>query len=373
MPVDLSKNLDELFEERDGKLCVAVVRKEKLMPVAGKGSVIFPPTFAGKENEDEKPDYVIDATPDGDVVLLDSVESQANRMEKLFLPPDGPYQDLVPQIKIEVEKGDGTSTLINLIEAPHRIADALVAFSDLKEDAAKALLEIEEKNNYTDLAKISPFSLIFGTWDSRGVSTGRVKIPRALTSTVRGYNAFRLRRGYAYTPAVRLYMGQDEMEDKLGTSEGLAEVGMNQVPGTVAQGGVIVKGDIVRESVLSFVALRNIRAGMDREEETRRLRRYITSLGLLCLISPLPAEYRSGCVLIPEQGGETFELVFSDGTRQPATLSLSEAQELCRRATQEFMGEKPPEKQYRFNWNAAKEKATMKKSKKRQTPELDNA
>jgi CRISPR-associated protein Csb1 len=363
--VDLSKNLDELFEEKDGKLCVAVVRKERLMPVAGKGSVIFPPTFAGEQNGSEKPDYVINKTPDGDVVLLDSVESQANRMEKLFLPPDGSYHDLVPQIKIEVEKLDGGSIFINLIEAPHRIADALVAFSDLKEEAAKALLEIEEKNDYTDLAKISPFSLIFGAWDSRGVSTKRVKIPRALTSTVRGYNAFKLSRGYAYTPAVRLYMGQDEMEEKLGTSEGLSEVGMNQVPGTVAQGGVIVKGDIVRESVLSFVALKNIRAGMDRGEETRRLRRYITSLGLLCLVSPLSAEYRSGCVLIPEQGGETFELVFSDGTRQPAILPLSEAKELCRRATLEFLGERPPEKQYRFNWNAAREEATKKKSKKR--------
>jgi CRISPR-associated protein Csb1 len=366
--VNLSKNLDELFEGRDGKLCVAVVRKEKLMPVAGRESVIFPPTFAGEQNEGEKPDYVIDTTPDGNVVLLDSVESQANRMEKLFLPPDGPYRDIVPQIKVEVEKGDGSSSFINLIEAPHRIADALVVFSDLKEDAGKALLEIEERNNYTGVAKISPFSLLFGAWDSRGVSTGRVKIPRSLTSTVRGYNAIRLRRGYAYTPAVRLYMGQDEMEEKLGKSDGLSEVGMNQVPGTVAQGGVIVKGDIVRESVLSFVALRNIRAGMDKDEETRGLRRYIASLGLLCLVSPLPAEYRSGCALIQERGGETFELVFSDGTRLPAILSLSEAQELSTRAAREFLGEKPLEKQYKFIWDLAREKideAIKKKTKKR--------
>lgn len=360
--VDLSKELDGLFEEKDGKFCVAIVRKEKLVPAAGKESVIFPPTFAGEQKEGGKPDYVIDTMPDGDIVLLDTVESQANRMEKLFLPPDGPYKDLVPQIKIKASNKD-RGININLIEAPHRIADATVKFSTLKEKADMALRKVEEKNDYTDIAKISPFSLLFGTWDSRGVSTGRVKIPRALASTVRGYNAFRLKRGYAYTPALRLYMGQDEIEEALGKSDntGMAEAGLAQVPGTIAQGGVVVKGDIVRESVLSLVSLRNIRAGIDNDEGTRKVRRCIASLGLLCLVSPLPAEYRSGCALVPEPGGGTLELVFSDGSRQPAILSLEKARELARDTSLEFFGKSPSEEVYEFIWENAKKEVSKKR------------
>ncbi|MDG6934381.1 MAG: type I-U CRISPR-associated protein Cas7 [Nitrososphaerota archaeon] len=356
---DLGQSVDDLIEEGRERFCAAVVRKEKLMPIAGKGSVIFPPTFAGEQGEEVKPDYVIDSTPDGDIVLLDSVESQANRIEKLFMPPDGPYRNLVPQIEISVRNKDKDTT-INLIEAPHRIADALVRFSDLKERAGKALMQVEQKNDYTEIARISPFSLLFGTWDSRGISGGRVKIPRAFASTVRGYNTYRLHRGYAYTPAVRLYMGQDEVEEALEQTgnRGLSKVGMAQVPGTVAQGGVIVKGDIVRESILSFVSLRNIRA--TNEEDTKRLRRYIASLGLLCLVSPLPAEYRSGCALVPEPGGETFEVVFSDGSRQPASLSLDKARQLAEEASRTFLDQGLQKQTYRFSWEEAKKEVRKK-------------
>jgi len=364
-PIELSKGLDELFIEKDDKLCVALVRREKLVPVTGKGSVIYPPTYLVSEQQGEngESDYVIDTTPEGNVVLIDSVESQANRMEELFLP-DGPYSGLVPQITIKVKKKDGELS-INLIEAPHRIADALVRFSTLKEKAGKALLKVENENDYLEVARISPFSLLFGAWDSRGVSSGRVKIPRALTSTVRGYNVFRLRRGYAYTPALRIYMGQDEIEEALekADNKGMSEEGMAQAAGTVKHGGVVVKGDIIRESVLSLVALRNLRAG-NNEELTKKLRRYIGSLGLLCLASPLPAEYRSGCVLVPEPGSVTFEAVFNDGSKLPVELTLEEAKQLCGNAASELFGGQPPKESYDFIWDDAK-KAVGKKAGKR--------
>jgi len=364
VPIELSKGLDELFTESEDKICVALVRKEKLVPVTRKGSVIFPPTYLVSEEQGEKgeSDYVIDTTPEGDVVLIDSVESQANRMEELFLP-EGPYANLVPQITINIEKKDGLN--INLIKAPHRIADALVRFSTLREKAGEALRKVENENDYLEVARISPFSLLFGAWDSRGVSSGRVKIPRALTSTVRGYNVFRLRRGYAYTPALRLYMGQDEIEEALekADNKGMSEEGMAQAAGTVKQGGVVVKGDIIRESVLSFVALRNLRAG-NNAELTKKLRKYITSLGLLCLVSRLPAEYRSGCILVPEPGSETFEAVYNDGSKFPVKLTLEDAIQLCKDAKFELFGEQPPRETYSFSWGDAK-KAVGKKEGKR--------
>ena len=69
--------------------------KQKLLPVEGEGTVIFPPTYADIG-------YNIDALSDGTKVsTIDSVGSQANRMEPTFKArlTDNSGK-LVPQIDI---------------------------------------------------------------------------------------------------------------------------------------------------------------------------------------------------------------------------------------------------------------------------------
>ena len=62
----------------DPKGPVALHLKQKLLPVEGDGSVIFPPTYADIG-------YNIDTLSDGTrVATIDSVGSQANRMEPIF-------------------------------------------------------------------------------------------------------------------------------------------------------------------------------------------------------------------------------------------------------------------------------------------------
>jgi CRISPR-associated protein Csb1 len=57
---------------------VAIHLKQKLLPVEGEGGVIFPPTYADIG-------YNIDQLSDGTkIVTIDSVGSQANRMEPIF-------------------------------------------------------------------------------------------------------------------------------------------------------------------------------------------------------------------------------------------------------------------------------------------------
>ena len=57
---------------------VALHLKQKLVPVEGEGGVIFPPTYADIG-------YNIDTLSDGTkVCTIDSVGSQANRMEPIF-------------------------------------------------------------------------------------------------------------------------------------------------------------------------------------------------------------------------------------------------------------------------------------------------
>src|SRR5262244_3504998 len=78
---------------------VALHLKQKLLPVEGEGAVIFPPTYAVGEG---KSPYNIDTLSDGTkVCTIDSVGSQANRMEPIFKAvglgePDNPLAKLVP-------------------------------------------------------------------------------------------------------------------------------------------------------------------------------------------------------------------------------------------------------------------------------------
>src|SRR5690606_40288913 len=98
----------------DPKGPVALLRRELLMPVEGEDAVSFPPTYA-------EVGYNIDTLSDGTkVALVDSVGSQANRIEPIF--SDEPeLAELVPQIRIDL--GNGRS--VSIFEAGHRLGDAI--------------------------------------------------------------------------------------------------------------------------------------------------------------------------------------------------------------------------------------------------------
>jgi CRISPR-associated protein Csb1 len=68
---------------------VALHLRQKLLPVEGEEGVIFPPTYAFKD--DRRTPYAIDDLSDGTkVAQIDSVGSQVNRMEPLFTKaPEG--------------------------------------------------------------------------------------------------------------------------------------------------------------------------------------------------------------------------------------------------------------------------------------------
>src|SRR5205807_6874473 len=145
---------------------------ESLEPATGEQGVFFPPTFAPATRE-QKPSYVVD----NGTCLVDTVGAQANRLEPMFRRPD--LAELVPQFTVKVGKRK-----IDLLEAGHRAADAVVRFSDQSEKLKEAFLEYRDKGNSEKLAKMAPTSLVFGVWDSR--DTG-AKLPRLVESTIRAF------------------------------------------------------------------------------------------------------------------------------------------------------------------------------------------
>jgi CRISPR-associated protein Csb1 len=168
--------------DRDG--AAALVIREHLVPVEGPDGVLFPATFAASEDRSFRGGYNIDPLPNGrNVCLVDSVGSQANRVEPRFGQP--PYDGLVPQVVIAAGEKH-----VNLIDAGHRAGDAIArcsAMADELKQAFKAVLAGDAE----PLARVAPTSLVFGVWDSRDT---QAKLPRLLTSTVRAYDVQELHR-----------------------------------------------------------------------------------------------------------------------------------------------------------------------------------
>ena len=340
---------------------VAVIRKERLRPAAGEGAIVFPPTFAGKSPGEST--YLIDDLPGGRSVVMDSVGSQANRMEALFAPPAGPFQDFVPQIEFTVTRGEGKPPVtLNLLDAGHRAADALVRYSDLAPEVSRAFRAIDMERDYVPLARLSPLSLVFGVWDSRGFSGSRIKVPRMVTSTVRAYDVSVVQRGAQFVPAVRKKLEKDEIEELAGVFQDtkLSEDGLAEAPSR-GLGGIVSRGPILREAVLSLVALRNLRGPDD--AATLTLRRYILGLALLSLTTPLSPEYRSGCLLVPHdpKAPATLELVSRDGTTAPCPV---QDVALFARGAANAFGVPESRRTMTFDWKIVKESVRAKQEKR---------
>lgn len=301
---------------------VALHMRQKLLPVEGEGSVIFPPTYAidGK--------YVIDSLADGTkVAQIDSVGSQANRMEPLFREL---YPDLVPQIDIKLENG----RTVSILEAGHRLGDALVRSTrDLCEQASNAFTEFDQNGDAEPMAKLAPTSLVFGAWDSRG---GQAKLPRLVNSVIRAWDVDLVHRGATYVPPVDYakleVFGEAEKERAEGDPKNpLAKRGFVHNP-AYDVGGIVVRGGIYRDVTVNLIALRALKG-----KNEQALRRYILGLALVAATDPQDGFLRQGCLLTPDPDAPAqWQAVDRSGKRTDIRLTPEAAAQYARQASSEF-------------------------------------
>jgi CRISPR-associated protein Csb1 len=106
-------------------------------PVGGSGDKVFPPTYQGGRYAVEKRRLPGESEPVV-CVLLDSVQSQANRMEMALLEMWERKQIPLPVVAVDfADCGLPKVLRITSLEAPHRIADALLRDSFL--DASRSV------------------------------------------------------------------------------------------------------------------------------------------------------------------------------------------------------------------------------------------
>jgi CRISPR-associated protein Csb1 len=314
----MSENRFSQWLEMHGPVALTVV--EELEPVQGAGSVFFPPTFAPPEGSKETPGDVIDETADGKVVMVDTVGSQANRTEPMFKEPR--YSVLVPKATVKVGERE-----IDVLDAGHRAADAVVRFSGKWGELREAFLAIREKRDAAPLAKLSPTSLVFGVWDSRDT---QVKLPRIVGSTIRAYGVDKLKRSAQFFAAT-----EKAETEGLASQEFLSAVGLDDAPAGRTDGGVIARRGIKRETVLNLIALRALSASD--ADATVKLRKYILGLSIVALLAPSTRFLREGCLLVPTEGNEPkVQMVERNGKRSDLKLSEEEALEFAKTAAAEF-------------------------------------
>ena len=268
---------------------IALHLKQMLQPVGG--AVIFPPTYANIG-------YNIDELSDGTkVATIDSVGSQANRMEPIFKTSSTNYDDwLVPQIEIRLRDGERRS----ILDLAHRGGDAVVRASDLAtcmQDAFEAL----KAGNAWPLCAIAPTSLVFGVWDSRGTFEKR---PRLVRAVIRAWDVDTLHSAAQFNSiwkalddsqrAAADQAEKDAKDSKKKTEKvaSLSDAGFKDVPSVFRKGakvpqvqqgninpaarvlgGIFVKDHIEREVTVNLIALRNLRGGSD--VETTQIHKYL--------------------------------------------------------------------------------------------------
>jgi CRISPR-associated protein Csb1 len=312
--------MSTLTEERiktwtDAKGPVALVLREQLQPVEGDGAVFFPATYADVG-------YNVDTLSDGTrVVSVDSVGSQANRIEPMFASDDE-LRSLVPQIRIDLGEDRGVS----ILEAGHRLGDAIVRSSSLKVEADNAFETYLTRGDATAIAKLAPTSIVFGVWDSRGT---QAKLPRLVQSVIRAWDVDGLTRSAQYAPPIDYAKLEVFSEEEKQKAEGndkspLAQRGFVAVPATRQHGGMVARGPIVRDVTINLIALRRLGASTDPEA----LRRYVLGLCLVAATEPLDGFLRQGCMLVPKGQAQWVE-VARTGERTDVALTNAEARQLA--------------------------------------------
>ena len=182
--------LDEAVKKAAAFRCVT-----EYQPAGGPGDKIFPPTYLGGVYATENRLISGRRVP---CVLLDSVQSQANRMELALLQAWREGQISIPVITVDFSGHDlrevGRNFRITSLDAPHRIADAILRDSVLEVNGQPVRFKDSEYarrwgaarlHDATELFRLCPTALIFGTWGSPEKPGGLgAKFARAIVSEI---------------------------------------------------------------------------------------------------------------------------------------------------------------------------------------------
>ncbi len=340
----------------------------RLLPAGGAGSKVYPPTHSGGIYAWEKRRIAKDTVVN--TVLLDSVQSQANRMEQALLDAHRAGKLKFPLLQVDFSEHFADIGIVTTLDAPHRIADAIFRDSMLygkkfrESDVGMAFVDSNIRNA-TGLFQYCPHALVFGVWDSTGSKGGLGnKFQRAIVSEIVGIQA---ENGVhtssridplGITRAAEIYETENgdwtldpERARKNDRGEPVrsrpSEFVHGNIPPTIEvvgrdrdpiRGGVTMDY-AVQTTVLSLPALRRLRFpvdGNEKEEYNDAARTVLAALALAAVVHMREQGYdlRSRCLLIPEYSAQ-FELIENNGKMEKFDLDACNADRIFEKAVAE--------------------------------------
>lgn len=356
---------------------VAIRGKATLEPAGGAGDKVFPSTYTvGDREKRAGAKYAFEkrrlSTGEAACVLLDSVQSQANRMEEALQDLWEQKRLTLPVLEVDFKDVAPEVGRITSLSAPHRVADAILRdslldgtffrFSELGRSFTDAT-----PRNAAPLFRICPTALVFGLWDSTGPKGGLgSKFARALVSEIIGVGAEHGVKTESRVDPLGIVKaagpifvakepGPDGQptwtlnvldakpldadkppktpedsdrvrkwgdKDKAGKPSSI--VHGNVAPSIDALGGGVTIDHAEHTVVLSVAALRKLSFG----EGDSEARTALAALGLLAVLAAGDRghDLRSRCLLVPRKGEALkFEIIEPNGNTRPLLLSLEEA------------------------------------------------
>ena len=171
----------------------SVIRHRVALSATSSDGIVYPPTYAAADKGAKHAHISYrSAWVDGevkDVVVLDSPQSQSNRIELAILQASDAGRVAYPDIKIAFPPGLGEPEY-SVLQLSHRIYDAVMRACDLggepffKTDVGRSIVEARP-SHATALFQHAPITLVLGAWDSNsGTGPRSAKFPRLLTSEI---------------------------------------------------------------------------------------------------------------------------------------------------------------------------------------------
>jgi CRISPR-associated protein Csb1 len=305
------------------------------------GAKVYPATYEGGQYATEERRVGGQPVP---TVLLDSVQSQANRMELALLRAYDAGRLKMPMLAVDFAAVSDDPLLAEIgrltaLEAPHRMCDAI--FRDaiyegqpFRSGGPGAKLNAAKSTNATPVFELCPTALIFGFWDSTGPRGGLgAKVQRALVSEIVGYGIVEGKRTSSRIDPLQIENNVDIFQKGSGWTSDASEADRNpkgepikKRPSEINHGNItpsfknkdgdLNHGGVTLEyaeqlTVLSLAALRRLRfpvGGAARPDIDLAGRTVLAALGLaaICFLDEDGFDLRSRCLLDGKPGEMQF-------------------------------------------------------------------
>lgn len=322
--------------------------RTQLQPAGGEGDKVFPPTYAGAVYAKEMRRLPGREAP-VECVLLDSVQSQANRMEEALQQAIDAGRLEIPVVEVDFSGGDLLTEVgqVTSLQAPHRIADAILRDSmldgqEFRKSPEGKRIDTATLANATPLFELCPTALVFGMWDSTGPKGGMgVKFQRAMASEIVGIDAvFGVKTSSRIDPlqvraAVKVKKSKDGTWQVAADSEAKdaispAEVNHGNIPPDISEVGGVTIRSAEQMIVLSLPALRRLQFGVNGDNPRKEVNEagHTVLAALALCAAALAAEkgfdLRSRCLLWPTEP-QIWEILDTPGAEPRKVTLTSEA------------------------------------------------